>query len=89
MCSLPQSLIGKDSNFNTIYLFSETRCGYREAELSDGRFKHARLLNSFLLDHFSVFCLRLQSVVQKSFGWPQLATVNGDFTFLFFCFVLF
>lgn len=32
-CSLPQSLIGKDSNFNTIYLFSEPGRGYREAKV--------------------------------------------------------
>lgn len=32
-----------------------------------------------------MFCSRLQSVVQKSFGLPQLATVNGNFTtFLLF-----
>lgn len=27
-------------NLNTIYLFSETRRGYREAEVSEGSFKH-------------------------------------------------
>lgn len=48
--SLPQSLIGLESNLNTIYLFSETQRGYREAEVSEGSFKHTWLLNlEFLL----------------------------------------
>lgn len=40
-----ESLIGLDSNLNTIYLFSETRRGYREAEVSEGSFKHTWFLN--------------------------------------------
>lgn len=31
-----------------------------------------------------MFCSRLQSVVQKSFGQPQLTTVNGNFTTFFY-----
>lgn len=42
------------------------------------------ILNSFWLDHFSVFGLRLQSVLQKSFGLSQLATVDDYFTTFFY-----
>lgn len=41
VCSLPQGLISQESNHNTIYLFSETWCGYREADVSEGSFKQS------------------------------------------------
>lgn len=43
----------------------------------------------FWLEHFSVFGLRLQSVVQKSFGLSQLATVNYNLLFKFWDWFLF
>lgn len=53
---LCHKFIGQISNFNTIYLFSETWRGYREAEVSDGSFK--QLLNlEFLFDLIIFQCL--------------------------------
>lgn len=55
-----------------IYLFSETRRGYREVELSDGSFTTCGYYETpNELDPFSLFCLRLRSVVQKSSGRPR------------------
>jgi len=43
-------LLARCQTSNTIYLFSETLRGYREAEVSEGSFKHTWLLNlEFLL----------------------------------------
>lgn len=89
VCSLPQSLIGLKSTLNTIYLFSETRRGYREADVSEGSFKRIWLLNlEFLLTwpFFSVFawCSRVlyrKALVRLKMKVP-LAVVN-DYLFYF------
>lgn len=88
-CSLPQSLIGLESNLNTIYLFSETRRGYREAEVSDGSFKHTWLLNlEFLLTwpFFSVWLEAPECSTEKLWStstmkchWLLLMTILQPF----------
>lgn len=75
-CLLCHSFLSLVTDLNTIYLFSETRRGYREADVSEGSFKHSESWIPFDLIA-SVFWLRLQSVVQKSFGPPQQESVTG------------
>lgn len=76
------SLIGEDSNLGIIY--SEARRGYREVGLSGGSFTETQLMNRIPSDltRFSVFCSRLQSVLQKSSGQPRLPTVDGNYTII-------
>lgn len=57
--------LGSYSNLDTIYLFSENRRGYREAG-----FQKAALtgIDNEHLTFFYSYSMRLQSVLQKSFG---------------------
>lgn len=63
-------LLAKNRNetFYTIYLFSETRRGYREAERSEGSFKHTCWLN------FAFFDMRGSLLFSVSLVAPKCRT---------------
>lgn len=69
---------------SALFICSEARRGYREVGLSGGSFTETWLMNQTPCDltSFSVFCSRLQSVLQKSSGQPRLPTVDGNYTII-------